>query len=103
MSLIPNVNRKDAKMQEMHVIATGKVQGIGFRAKVKKLADDLKLTGYVRNLSNGDVEIRIQGAPDKLNRLLEQIKKTFSSHIEDIQVTSKNLSTLYEEFRITLI
>ena len=90
-------------MQEMHVIAKGKVQGIGFRAKVKKLADDLKLAGYVRNLSNGDVEIRIQGSPDKLESLLHQIEHTFSAHIEDLQVTSRNPSTLYEEFRITLI
>ena len=90
-------------MQEIHVIVIGRVQGIGFRAKVKQLAESLHLTGYVRNLSNGDVEICAQGDAAELNHLTQQIQQAFTSYIQNMKIIQRNPNILHSEFRITLV
>jgi acylphosphatase len=45
---------------------TGVVQGVSFRAATEKEARRLGISGWVRNCSNGDVEVLIAGNPDAL-------------------------------------
>jgi acylphosphatase len=42
-------------MKRMHVIISGRVQGVFFRARTRETAVALKLTGWVRNLHDGSV------------------------------------------------
>ena len=58
-----------------HWFITGKVQGVSFRAFTYEAATDLKLKGWVRNLSNGQVEIVAEGPAPTVEKLLEQVKK----------------------------
>jgi acylphosphatase len=55
--------------QGLHAIITGTVQGVFFRANTHEKAMELKLTGWVRNLSNGSVEVHAFGAKSQLNNL----------------------------------
>lgn len=48
-------------MKRYLIIYSGIVQGVGFRWSIKNLANKYKLSGYVKNLSNGNVEVQIQG------------------------------------------
>ena len=51
-----------------HFIVSGRVQGVGFRAWAQKKADEFNLSGWVRNLSDGSVEIMVSGQEtDELN------------------------------------
>jgi acylphosphatase len=53
----------------------GHVQGVFFRAFVFEKANELGLTGYVRNLPSGrDVEVRAEGGKELLEKLIEMIK-----------------------------
>jgi len=54
----------------MHIIVKGRVQGVGFRAATQRQAVKLNLTGFVRNLANGDVEIVARGPDAALQQLL---------------------------------
>ena len=54
---------------------TGRVQGVGFRRFVRRAAQDLGLTGQVRNLPDGRVEIEAAGAPDRLDALRERLRQ----------------------------
>ncbi len=54
----------------LKIIVSGKVQGVFFRQSTHKLANDLKLMGYVKNLATGDVEILVYGSTDNITRLL---------------------------------
>src|SRR5262249_31006261 len=47
----------------------GRVQGVGFRYFVERVAAELKLTGYTRNLDDGRVEVYAVGPPEKLNEM----------------------------------
>ncbi len=59
---------------EVHIRVTGMVQGVGFRYFVYRKAEGLGLTGFVRNLSGGDVEIRAQGPRGMLEELITAVK-----------------------------
>jgi len=50
-------------------IVRGRVQGVGFRYATRSMAARLRLSGWVRNLPNGDVEVAAHGAPDVLAEL----------------------------------
>jgi acylphosphatase len=45
----------------VHIVVSGMVQGVGFRYFILHHARQLGLTGWVRNLPNGDVEIQAEG------------------------------------------
>ena len=60
-------------MERYYIIFTGRVQGVGFRWTVMQLATDLGLTGWVRNLTNGNVDCEIQGSPVKIDQFLRKI------------------------------
>jgi len=60
--------------QRILVRAAGRVQGVGFRYFCQSLARTLQVSGWVRNLPGGDVELEIQGEPKILEEFLQKIK-----------------------------
>ena len=61
-------------MKKIKAIVSGKVQGVGFRMYTRSQARELGVWGYVRNLSNGDVEIIAVGKVEAVNSLIEWAK-----------------------------
>jgi len=57
----------------LSAIVYGRVQGVFFRDTTRRQAWALGLTGYVRNLPDGTVEVVAEGPQDTLQQLLEQI------------------------------
>ncbi len=55
--------------------AQGRVQGVGFRFFVQTEAKAAKVTGWVKNESDGSVTMEIQGTPEQLTALEERIKR----------------------------
>lgn len=53
-------------MNSHHFIITGKVQSVFFRAKTKTRAEELGITGWVKNTDAGDVEVLAQGTEEQL-------------------------------------
>ncbi|RRJ84161.1 acylphosphatase [Aestuariirhabdus litorea] len=51
-------------------VVSGKVQGVWYRASTQRRAQQLKLEGWARNLSNGDVEVLVCGASGEVDELL---------------------------------
>ena len=51
------------------MIVRGQVHGVGYRAACKLRAQDLGLSGWVRNCSDGSVEIEAEGCPQELTEL----------------------------------
>ena len=54
----------------VHVRIAGRVQGVGFRAWTERHANQLGLSGWVRNLASGDVEAVFCGPPDAVETML---------------------------------
>lgn len=66
----------------------GRVQGVGFRYTVKSLAEGFDVTGTVRNLPDGRVELIVEGAKEELSAFLQAIRESELGHfIAKEQVT----------------
>ncbi|KAF3362586.1 Acylphosphatase [Chlamydiales bacterium STE3] len=80
---------------EMHVLVSGRVQGVGFRYKTLSHAQRLGLKGFVRNLPNGKVEILAQGKEEDLKKLLLLLKTQVGPAL--IQDIEKKVSPIQEK------
>lgn len=58
-------------MKRVHLFVSGRVQGVFFRAHTRDLAQKLGLSGFVRNLPDGRVEVVAEGPEEKLQELIE--------------------------------
>jgi len=62
-------------MPILHCIVRGRVQGVGFRYFVQRSATSLRLSGWVRNLRDGDVETEVEGPRDSLEQFLGELRR----------------------------
>lgn len=63
------------------VLYQGQVQGVGFRYTTHGLAQKFAVTGYVRNLPDGRVELMVEGECAEIERLLDSIDRQMSGYI----------------------
>jgi len=59
----------------VHIFVSGLVQGVFFRSETRARAEELGLFGWVRNLPDGQVEILAEGEKEKLEKLVEWVKR----------------------------
>jgi len=77
-------------MRCAHLIVSGRVQGVFFRANVRNKANELGLKGYAKNLPDGNVEVVAEGDEEKLEELIEFMRKGPGvANIENIKITHK--------------
>jgi acylphosphatase len=57
--------------QSVYVVISGEVQGVWFRASTKKKADELGITGWVRNTPDGKVDAVFEGDESQVNRMIK--------------------------------
>ncbi|MDP8215669.1 MAG: acylphosphatase [Candidatus Euphemobacter frigidus] len=62
--------KKRELYRRIHILVSGRVQGVFFRYDIRRHAEEFGLTGYVTNLYDGRVEIVAEGEEAKLRRLL---------------------------------
>ena len=62
-------------MTRVHALLRGRVQGVWFRASTREEALRLRLTGWVRNLSDGRVEVVAEGDGDAVETLLSWFRR----------------------------
>ena len=60
-------------MIRKHIIAHGRVQGVGFRFTVTAVAQTYNITGWVRNLYDGTVEMEVQGLEHRVDLFLQEL------------------------------
>lgn len=79
------------------VFYTGRVQGVGFRYTVRTLAMGFEVTGTVRNLPDGRVELVAEGSRDELEAFKQAIRESELGHF--IAQEQVNWSEARNEFR----
>jgi acylphosphatase len=77
---------QDGQRREIHY--SGWVQGVGFRYTVRRLAGLYQVTGFVRNLSDGRVELVAEGPRQEIDRLLAAVREEFGHYIHDVDERS---------------
>ena len=88
-------------MVEIHCVVSGKVQAVAYRTYVQDSATDLEITGYVRNLDNGTVEVVAQGSPDLLKEFVEYLNEgSLMSEVAGVAVDWRSVGKTYKEFSL---
>lgn len=78
----------------------GTVQGVGFRYTARNRAAQFKVTGYVMNLPNGDVDMLVQGFAENVDLAIDAIKQDFADFLEKVQVNETPADDRYTSFVI---
>lgn len=60
-------------MERLKINFKGRVQGVGFRFHALRIATDLNLTGSVKNLYDGSVEVYVQGHPENIDAFVREL------------------------------
>ncbi len=69
------------------ILFKGTVQGVGFRYEVWLIAEKLKLTGFAKNLANGDVLVEVQGPKNRIFHLIKCMESIRRIIIESKEMT----------------
>ena len=87
--------------EAVHLIAHGRVQGVGFRFFVRDKASKYGVTGWVRNRPDGTVEAHAEGGRAALKRFTEEIRSgpTFG-HVSELETDWIKPTEKYESFNI---
>ena len=87
-------------MQRRAVYFSGQVQGVGFRYTARSIAERFGLAGFVRNLSDGRVEMIVEGDSSKIDQLLDEISKQMNGYIEQIEQSTQASTGEFDGFEI---
>src|SRR5438067_1851859 len=89
---------KDTTARRVHY--TGRVQGVGFRDTVAGIARDFPVTGWVKNLPDGRVELWAEGPPDGVTKFLEAVRKRWKRNIDKEQAEERPPAGKYKGFTV---
>ena len=88
-------------MKRAEIIIYGQVQGVFFRQGVKDMAEELGLTGWVSNESDGSVKIVAEGSEKNLQKLMEWCRKGTSwAKVEEVKIERKEANGEFFSFVI---
>ena len=87
--LLKEMENNMADIVRKHIIFHGSVQGVGFRYYSEHKANQLRLTGWVKNLYNGDVEMEVQGSEAAIDELV-----AFLAGRRFVQITGMDVKKL---------
>ena len=89
------------QIMRSHLLISGRVQGVFFRASTKDKALSLGLVGWVRNLPNGQVEIVVQGVQHEVETLISWARiGPPVARVDAIDIAYQEPSPQDKEFRI---
>jgi len=87
-------------MKTIHLIISGKVQGVFFRAKAKNVAEKYGIKGWIKNTGDEKVEALITGEPDNLKNFITWCKSgPERAIVEDVTVSPKP-EIIFKDFEV---
>lgn len=79
-----------ANEERAHVFVSGRVQGVSFRDATRSQAEQIGLSGWVRNTQDGRVEAIFEGEPDAVRQMIDWCESGPSSaDVEDVSVENE--------------
>ncbi len=89
------------KERRAKIIVKGFVQGVGYRYFTERTAKEYGLTGYVKNLTNGNVEVVVEGDEGLILSFIERLRiGPRLAKVTDIQVEWSEPTYEFDDFKI---
>ena len=89
-----------AETDRRKIIYTGNVQGVGFRYTAVRIARRFPVTGTVRNLSDGTVELVVEGSAAVVDEFLADVAARFANNIQNCQSAEFASDESFRKFQI---
>jgi acylphosphatase len=89
-----------AGIEGRRVLYRGRVQGVGFRYTAQRIAQRHAVTGFVKNLRDGRVELVVEGTRPELEMLLKEIAAAMEENIETADVQPVTVSGKFRSFEV---
>ena len=90
-----------AEFARLHLIVSGRVQGVGFRYSTYDKAKEFAVAGWVRNTASGEVEIMAEGKQENLQMLAAWARQgPPSAHVTRVGEEWTDFTGEFKEFRI---
>ncbi len=90
-------------LKKIHLLISGKVQGVFYRANAKRKAEELNLKGWVKNAPDNKVEIMAEGEEDKLREMIKWCYNGSSGAVVDkVEAEWMECEKKFDKFEILL-
>jgi len=86
--------------RRLHVFFSGLVQGVGFRYTARAVARRFAVSGWVRNLSDGRVELAAEGVPEELEAFLAALREEMDEYTRNVERTWEAATGEWRSFEI---
>ncbi len=86
--------------KQLRALFSGSVQGVGFRFTAERIARHFEVTGFVRNLPDGKVEMVAEGEEIVVKDFLKAVEKAMSSCVMDVQLSWSDAEGHYSGFGV---
>ena len=97
----PTAHEKKPSFNERtQVTFHGCVQGVGFRYTTLRIAAAYAVTGFVKNLTDGDVLLVVEGPKDELERMINNVQTTMKRYLEGNESVGTPATGEFESFDI---
>ena len=87
-------------LEQRCIFFEGRVQGVGFRFTTCRIASRYPVVGYVQNLSDGRVQVIVEGVAPELDEFLNDLCRTMENFIRNVEVSVLPATGEFEEFEI---
>jgi acylphosphatase len=79
---------------------TGRVQGVGFRYQSLQVSKEFEVTGYVKNLSDGRVQLEAEGEKAEVDAFIAAIEERMHGHVRKVERSSTRRPAQFQGFSI---
>ncbi|MDD3399488.1 MAG: acylphosphatase [Candidatus Pacebacteria bacterium] len=84
-----------------HVFVSGRVQGVFFRDKTRRKAEELNVQGWVRNLPDGKVEAVFEGAKESVEQMVDWVREGPAfAQVDNMELSWQDHTGEYNDFEI---
>ncbi len=94
---------KKLEISRFRIVYTGRVQGVGFRWQVKNISESFGVTGFVRNLIDGTVELWVEGEKAEAREMIDAVELKLRDYWHSKVVDEREGEPHYEDFSIEFI
>ena len=88
------------KVVRFEIVFSGRVQGVGFRYTSGQVARRFEVTGWVKNLPNGTVQMVIEGSVDELESYADAVAAETHGRVTDRRTERKQATGEFSRFEI---
>ncbi len=82
------------------VFFSGTVQGVGFRYTTRRLAGRFAITGFVRNMTDGRVEVVAEGSAREIQTFIEAIRAEMGHYISNTEINRGLANGRFKNFDV---